>query len=136
MLFDIVRRTTMERTVALKKIGTLLGKNFGWRINSKAPTPEEREAIKTDLPAAFAEKERLKTLRDARYKALLEGDAEYQKLKNDHTEAHKKWGSMESTQRAFKITVGNSVAGLFFSVKAEGDSWEEVIAKLTKKAAA
>lgn len=122
----------MERSVALKRLGKILGKDFGWRVNPKAPTPEEREAIRADLRAAFTEKERLKALRDARYQELLKGDAEYQKLRSDHAEAHKKWGSMESTLHAYKITVGNSVAGLFFSIKAQGDSWEEIFEKLSK----
>ena len=41
---------------------------------------------------------------------------------------------LEGKLHSYKITVGKTVAGLFFSVQAEGDSWEEVIAKVQNKA--
>jgi len=126
----------MERSTAVKKLAKMLGKGFGYRIDIKAPTPDEREEAKAALPAAVAERDRLKELKQKRYEAVLAADAEYQSLRQAHTEAHKKAGNLSSILHRRKITVGNSMnLGGFgmFSVKAEGDSWEEVIEKLTKK---
>jgi hypothetical protein len=135
MLFDIVRKRTMERTVALNKLRRLLGKEYGYRINPKAPTQEERAAAREAVPAARELHKELAAKKQARLEALLIGDAKYQELAKQTREAQKNREYLECNMRGCKITVGKSVAGLFFSVQAEGDSWEEVIAKLTKVAA-
>lgn len=122
----------MERTTALKKLQVLLGKNMGWRINPKAPSQDEREAAKAALPAAVAERNRLREQRQARYEQILAADEEYQNLKAASLEAGKVVDQLSGTTRYFKITVGRSM-GIFFEVKAEGDSWEEVIGILTTK---
>jgi hypothetical protein len=132
-LFDIDGENEMERNVALKKIGKLLGKKFGYRINAKAPTPEERAAARLALPAAIEERNKLKEQREARYLAILAADAEFQNLKAAHKAAAEKADRLSSKTRHFKITVGDTSSGLFFMVKAEGDSWEEIIEKLTNK---
>ena len=122
----------MERAVALRKLQGLLGKSMGWRINPKAPTPEERKAARLALGPAIEERNRLRERRDARYAEILAADAEYQNLKAAHKAASEKTEQLSSHTRHFKITVGQSM-GIFFQVKAEGDSWEEVIGKLTAK---
>jgi hypothetical protein len=123
----------MERTVALNKIRKLLGKEYSYQINPKAPTPEEREAAKAALPAARELHKALDDKKQARLEALLKGDAEYQALREQTTVALRNRNDLSGTLHAYKkITVGNTVGGMFFSVKAVGDSWEEVIAKLTK----
>lgn len=119
----------MERNVALKKLEKLLGKRLCWRINPKAFTPEEREAAKTAFLAAAAERKRLTELREARYQAILAADAEYQSLREQEREARKRSEHLSGVMMSRKITVGID-NGLFFHVKAEGDSWEEVIAKI------
>lgn len=125
----------MERTVALKKLGKLLGPKLGWRINPKAPTPEEREFAKMALPLAIEEKKRLQEQRQVRYLAILAADAEYQSLKAAAKAATDRADHLSSVTRHHKITVGTS-EGMFFLVKTEGDSWEEVIGKLTEEATA
>ena len=120
----------MDRTTALKKLERLLGKQLAWRINPKAPTPEEREAAKAEFPAAAAERKRLTELREVRYKAILEADAEYQSLRTQERVARDRSEKLSSIIFCRKITVGLN-NGLFFHVKADGDSWEEVIGKLT-----
>lgn len=120
----------MERTVALKKVVKLLGKNVGWRVNPKAPSPEEREAAGAELPAAAAKKNDLLKRRDDRHAAILAADPEYQRLKIEAREAVDKVDELRSITLCHKITVGTT-NGLFMTVKAEGDSWEEVIAKLS-----
>ena len=120
----------MERAVAIKKLGKLLGKKLGYRVNNKAPTPEERAAAEAELAPAIEERNKLKERRDERYKAILAADAEYQSLFAAHRVASEHIDRLSSITRHHKITVGISES-LFFVVKAEGDTWEEVIGKLT-----
>lgn len=122
----------MERAVAIKKLSKLLGKQLGYRVNSKAAPREEREAAKLELAQARQEQIALREQRDARYKAILAADAEYQALVEAHRIARKRQDDLMSIVHTPKITVGTS-HDMFFHVKAEGDSWEEVIAKLEGK---
>jgi hypothetical protein len=119
----------MERSVAIKKLGKLLGKSLGYRVNDKAPTREEREAAIAELKSARTERDRMREQRDARYKAILAADAGYQKLKADCQATSERVDRLASITRHFKITVGISTS-MFFHIKAEGDSWEEVVDKL------
>lgn len=122
----------MERAVALKKLGKILGKNLAYRINDKAPTREEREAAAKELPAALEERNKLREKRDERYKEILAADAEYQRLKEAHQTAKNHADELMSIKHTCKFNVGTS-NGMFFLVKAEGDSWEEVIEKVAAK---
>jgi hypothetical protein len=124
----------MERSTAIKRLGKLLGKNFGYRINDKAPTQEERAAAKEALKPACAERDALKEKRDERHRAILAADAEYQNLHAQHRAATERVDKLGSVTRHYKITVGVSTS-IFFRIMAEGDSWEEVIAVLTKERA-
>jgi PHD/YefM family antitoxin component YafN of YafNO toxin-antitoxin module len=125
-----LRGTDMDRNTAIKKLTRLLGKRLAWRVNPKAYTPEEREAAKAAFPAAAAERKRLTEQREARYQAILAADAEYQSLREQEREARKRAEHLSGVMMSRKISVGLDT-GLFFHVKAEGDSWEEVIGKLT-----
>lgn len=119
----------MERTVAIKKLGKLLGKSLGYRVDPKAPTADEREEAKRMLPALTeARREAEKAMADRRA-ALLAADAQYQELTATWKEARQRAERALSLMHHFRFTVGNS-NGMFFHVKAQGDSWEEVIAKL------
>lgn len=122
----------MERLVAINKLGKLLGKSLGYRVNDKAPGRDERLAAQTALPAATQERRLLSEKLEARRKALLKADAEYQSLSADYIVAREQVDELSSISRTYKFTVGVS-SSMFFIVKAEGDSWEEVIAKLTEK---
>jgi len=122
----------MERAVAIKKLSKLLGKKLGWRINTKAPTQEEKAAAAAELPAAVDERRRLKEQKDERYRTIIAADAEYQRLFAEHRAASDRTDRLSSITRCHKITVGVSES-MFFLVKAEGDSWEEVIEKVSRK---
>jgi hypothetical protein len=122
----------MERLTALKKVKSLLGPKYGYRIDKFAVSPEEREAARQELPAAQAEYKKLKEQREARRQSLLEGDAEYQRLNTECVKSVRHCEKLSGAIYRRKFTVGKS-NGLFFVVKAEGDSWEEVIEKLTAK---
>jgi hypothetical protein len=119
----------MERAIALKKLGKLLGKSLGYRVNDNAPTREERAVAQTALASAFVERNTLKEKRDERYRTILATDAEYQRLRAAHLAACEYVDRLSSITRHYKITVGVSNS-MFFRVKAEGDSWEEIIDKL------
>lgn len=134
-LFDNQMERSMERTVALKKLGNILGKKLGYRVDPRAPTKDEREAASAELKAAFKKRNELRAQREARYAAILAADTEYQTLKAAQAEAQKVVDKLGAITRHHKITVGVSES-MFFLVKAEGDSWEEVIAKLQTKQAA
>lgn len=124
----------MERSVAIKKLGKIIGKSLGYRVDPRAPTPEERAAAKIELSEAYAERDKLKEKRDERYRAILAADQEYQRLHAEHQAAYKRVDKLCSITCHYKITVGET-NGTVFLQRAEGDSWEEVIEKLTAKKA-
>lgn len=129
----------MERAVAIKKLTRILGKQLGYRVDPKAPDKDDREEARTKLPEARAERDTLEKQMTERRNAILEADAEYQQLKAARVEAGKRLDKLGSITRHYRFTVGviKSIAGMsIFEIKAEGDSWEEVIAKLTEKQAA
>jgi len=124
----------MERSVAIKKLSKLLGKDLSWQVNDKAPTREERAAAKAKLPTALEERKKLEARREERRKAILAADAEWQALHAAYEIASERTGKLSSITRSYKITVGTS-DGPFFCVEAEGDSWEEIIDKVTRTGA-
>lgn len=126
----------MDRAVAIKKLTKMLGKSLGYRVDPKAPTRDEREEAQKALKPAIEERNKLREKKEARLQAVLAADPEYQELKAACKAASEKVDRLSSISRHYKMTVGTTtdIAGLgFFSVKAKGDSWEEVIAKLTEK---
>lgn len=128
----------MQRSVAVAKLGQMLGKSLGYRIDDKAPTKDERAAAREALKLAVAERDRLQAQKRERCDTILAADHEYQELKQAYAAANKKVEMLGSITRRVRLTVGVST-GIFFHVKAEGDSWEEIIEKLQaqkKKAAA
>lgn len=130
-----IRRVKMERAIALKKLTKMFGRKLGWRIDPKAATPEQRAAAKAKMAEAVASREALKAKKEERYRAILAADGEYQRLSADYKEARDRADNLFSIQHHKKLTVGTN-EGLFFLVKAEGDSWEEIFEVLEKKRAA
>lgn len=125
----------MEREVAIKKLGKILGKSLGYRVDPTAPDQEGRDKARAKMKDAGAKRDALRKQKDARMSALLQGDAEFQQLKAALTEAQKHCDELMGIASHYKITVGVSNS-IFFEIKAQGDSWEDVIAKLTQKQAA
>lgn len=119
----------MERVVAIKKLGKMLGKNLGYRVDPKAPTAEERAAATAEAKALSAEYKAAEEAREARLSAVLAADAEYQQLKAETKRLRDAKDRAWSISRHFKITVGTTNS-MFFHVRAEGDAWEEVIEKV------
>ena len=119
----------MERSVAVKKLGKLLGKHFGWRVDSAAPDAEERAEAKAQLPALRTAEEQAEAAMKARREAVLAADREYQAMVAEHKAARDRRHKVSVVTGRYRITVGTT-SDLFFHVRAQGDSWEDVIAKL------
>ncbi len=130
-LFEDVEHN-VERSIAIKKLRKLLGNSLAYRIDPNAPTAEERDEAKAELPAANAKKGLLGKQLEARRNAILEADAEYQRPSADYAETKYRVTDLELMANKYKITVGVSDS-LLFTVRAQGDSWEQVIQELTKK---
>ena len=120
----------MERAAAIRKLGKLLGKKWGYQVDDKAPTLEERLAAQVALPPVVEERKKLSEQLEARRNAILAADEEYQNLQVAYRAARGRADELLSITSRYKITVGVS-STMFFHVKAQGDSWEEVINKLT-----
>ena len=120
----------MERSVAIKKLGKLLGKRLGYRVDRDAPDAETRAAVRQQLPGLRAAERKVEAAMDARRAALLAADPEYQALAEAFKLARAGRQAAAAATSRYRITVGISGA-VFFHVKAQGDSWEDVIAKLT-----
>ena len=124
----------MERIVAIKKLGKLLGKSLGYRIDPGAPTHEEREEARQRLPALTEVRQQAEKAMNDRRRDILAADQRYQELVATWTDAKKSVDKAVSITHHFKFTVGTSGA-MFFHIKAQGDSWEDVIQQLSTKAA-
>lgn len=122
----------MERLVAVKKLRKLLGKNFGYEIHKNAPTPEARSDANAQLKEASSKREQISKRMEARRNAILAADTEYQTLLTEYGAARKRVDQLMSTAHHYKITVGTANK-LFFHVRAEGDTWEEIFNKLKQK---
>lgn len=122
----------MERAVAVKKLGKLLGKKFGYRVDTSAPTQEERDEAKESSKVLLAAKNAAKEAMMSRREALLAADGEYQQLVAAWKAADVAYSKEYSKQHCFRFTVG-TMDSMFFHVKAQGDSWEEVIEKIEKE---
>ena len=121
----------MERSVAIKKLTKLLGKSLGYRVDLKAPGKDGREDARIELQVQRPIRDDLAKAMNARRLEILQADAEYQRLKAAHLEVEKVCQKLGSATGHYRFTVGTS-SGMFFMVKAQGDSWEEVIAKIEK----
>lgn len=120
----------MERSVAIKKLSKILGKSLGYRVDDKAPKHDEREAAREASKIAAAERNQLAERLEARRIAILAVDTEYQEIKAAHAVAKERADKLFSTSVHYKFTVGVTNS-MFFAVKAQGDSWEEIIEKLS-----
>ena len=124
----------MDRQVAIRKLTKILGKSLGYRVDPTAPTKDQRDEAKAALIPAIEKRKAIGQKRDERYRAILAADPEYQSLAAAYKEASAEVDRLAAITRHFKMTVG-VVNDLFFSVRAEGDSWEEILATLERKAA-
>lgn len=123
----------MNRTDAFKKLKRILGKDFRYREDPRALVGEEREqailAWRKALGASQAAEEAMKAKREE-----LLRDPEYLRLKAENLAAYEATKQTGSVTLARRVTVGTiSGHGMFFSIIAQGDNWQEVVDKLTAK---
>lgn len=123
----------MDRSTAIKKLAKILGNTLRYRIDAGAPKQEYREAAQADLKLERPKCVALREHMEARKAALLEADAAYQGLKKAYEESKKRCDELSGIALRYRVTVGTMPGGLFFHIKAQGDSWEQVIAKLTEE---
>jgi hypothetical protein len=121
----------MERHIAIKKLTRLLGKNLGYRVDPKAPENDERMDARRKLRATRETQNELREKVRSRCNALLAADEEYQRLKAEFNEASKTCDELSAISNHYRFTAG-VMNSAFFVIKAQGDSWEEVIAKVQK----
>jgi len=125
----------MERAIAIKRLGKLLGKSLAYRVDPSAPDAAEREEARAALKLASENAEKLLKQKELRIKALLDADQEFQRIKSAHEAAKRIRNEIASRGHHYKFTAGTT-NGMFFVVKAQGDSWEEIIRKVEGKSAA
>jgi hypothetical protein len=104
-------------------------------VDPKAPDQDERDEARAKLPDATAKRKALSEQMEARRIAILQADTEYQQLKAAHADAKKCCDEIFSITCHYRFTVGVS-NGMFFTVRAQSDTWEQVIGKLTERQAA
>lgn len=121
----------MERTVAVKRLHKMLGKEFAYRIDNKAPSKEERHEAREHVKELAERKTAAHNALVARREELFK-DPEYQSLLAAWREADRTVSHNGSNLHRFRFTVGTSDR-MFFHVKASGDSWEEIFDKLKQE---
>jgi hypothetical protein len=121
----------MNLTQAKVQLRKLLGKHVMFRYNPDAPDTEAREASRADA-------QRLQLVLDsaeaakAACRAKLLADPQYLRLVAEWKAAEKATAAAYCRSRSYRVTVGLNM-GRFFSVKAEGDNWQDVIDQLKEK---
>lgn len=124
----------MNMNQAMKRVNELLGKRAVIRIEKACCTPEEREEARQRLGGLSASFKAAEAARDARRKALLDGDAEYQRLCAELRAVQLERDATRSVVFFYPVTIGID-AGICLSVRAYGDTLADAIANLESKAA-
>lgn len=119
----------MNEKQAMKRLRELLGKRAMFRVRKPYCTPEEREAAKANWRSMREASEAAKAVRDARRRELLAGDAEYQRLCAVAREAQDALDVTAAQATSYAVSVGIDQS-FCFSVRAQGDSLADAIAKL------
>ena len=119
----------MNQAQALAKLRKVIGPKLGYRIDPKAPSAEQREEARTKLRDARERRDAVEAAMKARREELLR-DPTYQELRKQYQSLDEECSLHSSRSYKKRITVGVA-GGMFFSVRAEGDNWDEVVAKAT-----
>jgi seryl-tRNA synthetase len=127
----------MTRDQAFKKIRKLLGPKAAADVRGDISSPEKRERASESLKFLRTRREELDAKITARQKELLDVP-DFQALLEERRKLRKEVDSFQGEALHYKFMAGriSGVGGIsFFHVEAQGDTWEEVIAKLEAKAA-
>lgn len=126
----------MNKTEAMAELRKRWGSKARFRVNRNALTGDKRQAVRDSLPALRQAQRDAEEAANARRKALLEGDAEYQALRAAAAEAGKAKRKAESLASLDRIEIGyvSSMAGLsMFHIAGHGDTWGEAFARADKR---
>lgn len=121
----------MTRQQAVKRLGKVFGKKAAYRVTDGAPNAADREKAQ----AATRELNALRSELEARQTSLrlkLLDVPEYRELTEHIADVKKQQSALTGIMLSYKFTAGYLGMG-FFHVEAQGDTWEEVFDKLTKK---
>lgn len=118
----------MKVATAQKKLLKLLGDRAAYRVDRRAPSKDEREAARARGPELRAAAKAAQEAMEARRREILK-DPEYLRLRAEYEAAEKASKDNGAITRWYPITVGLN-RGLFFEVKADGDTWAEVFEKI------
>jgi len=116
---------------ALAKLRAKLGAKLGWRIDDRAPDEQERLEERELSRPHRADAVEYKALLDARRAELLK-DPEYVRLREQYKASDDAANRALSRSMSSRITVGKFGDLGFFIVVASGDTWDEVVRKVSE----
>lgn len=122
----------MNMTQALTALKKLYGKNAMWRYDERAPLADERERFSSLMPTLAMMKRETSEAAEARRRALLAADDEYQRLLFAAQSADTAWKEARGMSHWFRVTVGRSI-GIGMEVKAQADNWQDAIDQAREK---
>lgn len=125
----------MNNEQAKARLRALLGKHAHYELRPDAPDAETRAAFREQARQAAEHYQALEKAREDRKCELL-ADPAYRDLCEQAKQARQARDSASWRSRCCRITAGtrSEVGGLgFFSVKASGDTWTDVIEQLERK---
>lgn len=123
----------MNMTQALRKITVLLGNRAGIKDYKRPSSQEQRDKDRAARLVAKAHKEQCEQAMVARRKAILDADTDYQRLVAEYNAASKAKDAIPFAH--YRYCAGTS-SSLFFTVAAEADTLDELVAKVRERKAA
>ncbi len=120
----------MNATQALTHLRKAWGKDAGFKDHKCPTSPESRDAAHVARREAKARKDEAEAAMLARRDATLAADAEYQQLKAAYKKAQE---ALEAAPWPGYRYSGGTVGSMFFSVKAEADTLDELVEKARAK---
>lgn len=121
----------MNQKQALTAAVRILGRRAGIKHQPEAPDSTERAALAEQLPDHSKRLADSKAALAACLAELLK-DSEYQRLNQEARTARETHDACTGKLHYYRCKVG-TVGTMFFTVEAEGDTWEETLAALAKK---
>lgn len=121
----------MNSKQALARLRKVLGPKAGYRIRNDSPDADERARLTAEIPGKLAERNAAREALEARRKELLM-DPLYLSLVERYRKLQHESAEMVGRNNLARITVGR-VNSLFFTVAAQGETWNEVFEKLKEK---
>lgn len=122
----------MNQSQAIAKLRKILGPKFGFRVDKTALDADGRAKASAEVKRLNEKKATVSEAMEARRAELLR-DPVYQALRAEHAELDALRSKALHAAHSKRITVG-TIGEMFFSVRADGDNWDEVVAKATGSA--